>query len=191
MNAQQVPRQNGTRPSRGETASRKPTPLKGILTRTLMPSSVVKYIVPARIRHRTKNDVVLVGEHTIELKELLPDGTLHSVAQKGDFGSGIRAASVIGDPGLDARIPPTTGIDSIIKQEASEETMKIPDGWREAPPQILVIALESRTLIFLFAYQNFSDQLDFAAYPRPLPLFGKDERKDDNQLGKHIAVDPR
>ena len=193
MDHEQLPRQNVFKSPRKDTTKKPTPPLKGILTRTLMPSSVIKSILPARIRHRAKNDVVLITEHTLELKELLPNGTLRAVVEKEDFGSGIRAARAIGDPGLDARIPPTAGIDSIIKQEVSEEVTRLPHGLQEAPPQILVLTLESDLLIFLFAYQDSSDQVRFVTHSRPLLNIKNTEQPENTvyKSGKHIAVDPQ
>ena len=193
MDHQRLPRQNVFKSPRKDATTKPTPPLKGVLTRTLIPSSVIKSILPARIRHRAKNDVVLITEHTLELKELLPNGTLRAVVEKEDFGSGIRAARTIGDPGLDARIPPTAGIDSIIKQEASEEVARMSHGLQEAPPQILVLTLESDLLVFLFAYQDLLDRVRFVTYSKALFNIKNTEQPENTiyKSGKHIAVDPQ
>ena len=36
-------------------------PTMGILTRTVMGSPIVRWIIPARIRNKQKNDVVFIG----------------------------------------------------------------------------------------------------------------------------------
>ena len=73
-------------------------PCLALLTQTLIPSPVVKWIIPARIRHRTKNDVLFICEDRVEIKEAQPNYTLHSVSVKADFDSPIRSSNIFGLP---------------------------------------------------------------------------------------------
>jgi hypothetical protein len=49
-----------------------------------------------------------------------------------------------------ARKPAVPGLDAFIKRESEEMELDVPSG-QKVPPQILVLALESKELVFLFA----------------------------------------
>ena len=176
-------------------------PRTGILTRTLVPSSVIRLILPARIRHKDKNDVVFIRDNSIEIKEFIVDeDRLQDVTWKGDFGGTIRTAKVIGMPrkAVPRAIP--TGIDAIIKQageEDSPEPMETDEVQPlEVPPQILVMVLQSDnkdTLIFLFATQDRSTQTQFLCHRQelPSPQSASREKSCYKHLGSHLAVDPK
>lgn len=158
-------------------------PVMGVLTSTISRSPVYNWIIPARIRHKDKNDVVCIGDNFVDIKELMSeDGHLRDVATKADFGSTIRAARVFGT----ARKPAVPGLDAIIKAESEDMDMDLPSG-QEVPPQILVVTLESKELVFLFAIDNDQGEVDFLSSHRPLP----EQRSYLEQLGKHVAVDPK
>ncbi|KAI9880096.1 MAG: hypothetical protein M1830_005341 [Pleopsidium flavum] len=158
-------------------------PVMGILTRTITRSPLYNWIIPARIRHKDKNDVVCIGDNFIEIKELLADdGHLQDVITKADFGSTIRTARVFGT----ARKPAVPGLDAFIKRESEEMELDTPRE-QEVPPQILVLTLESKELVFLFAFEDGHGQVKFIASHRPLP----DQRSYLEQHGKHVAVDPK
>ena len=158
-------------------------PVLGVLTRTITRSPIYNWIIPARIRHKDKNDVVCIGDNYIEIKELTAeDGHLRHVVMKADFASTIRAARVFGT----ARRPAVSGLDAIIKAESEEMDLDERSG-PKVPPQILVLALESKELVFLFAFDNEDGQVEFLTSHRPLP----DQRSYLEQLGKHVAVDPK
>ena len=36
-------------------------PTMGLLTQTVVPSPVINWIIPARIRHKEKNDILVIG----------------------------------------------------------------------------------------------------------------------------------
>ncbi|KAF2137166.1 uncharacterized protein K452DRAFT_302199 [Aplosporella prunicola CBS 121167] len=152
-------------------------PVLGLLSRTILRSPVINWIIPARVRHREKNDVVFIGEDFIHIKEILSDGHLRHVASKADFGSHIRAARVFGEPRKFIHPP-------MIEQPQSP--MEI-DYTEVIPPQILVLTLESQELIFLFAHQNPDGTIDFWSSAVPLDA----NRSFLEQPGKHLAVDPR
>ena len=167
--------QNGISPTSVSTSSQAPT--IGILTRTLVRSSVVKLILPARIRHKEKNDVIFVLDNFIEIKEFLAhEDRLKDVTWKGDFGGIIACAKAMGTSrkAVPRAIP--TGIDAIIRPhgEDSPEPMETDEVQSlEVPPQILVLLLQSNsadTLVFLFAIQEHPTSVEFLCYRRPIPV---------------------
>lgn len=180
------------------------TPTMGVLTRTMFRSPVTKLILPARIRHKDKNDVVFVQERSIEIKEY-SHGSLKHVTVKDDFGAAIRSAGVIGEPrkpmakaGVRTEEEDESARDAILRQSSarkqpSPESMEIDDipHLPEMPPQILVMALQAGlddSLLFLCAYPGRPDEPRYLSYQRPLPASKKEQSK---RLGKHIAIDPR
>lgn len=152
---------------------RQQPPALGMLSLTLVRSPVVKWIIPARIRHKRKNDVVFIYESYIQIKEIVgdSDGKMRDVAIKADFDSPIRAARIFGKP---------RKYHMIKSQQKSNTSPRI-------PPQMLVLALESNKLVFLFALDQNGDRVKFVAYQRPLPM----RHPGLEQLGEHIAVDPK
>ena len=88
--------------------------LLGALTQTLVKSPVIRSIIPARIRHADKNDVILVRNDSIEINEvikvfdennLIRDAYLTHIASKADFDSTIRAAKIFGTPRIYEEVP--------------------------------------------------------------------------------------
>lgn len=181
----------------GLPTGRKP-PIMGLLTKTVVRSPVVKSIIPARVRHRSKNDVVFVYEDLIEIKEIvggerteedpLRDVALENTVVKKDFDSCILAAKVLGLP-RQPKVPRYPGRfwDEEYKPEYLPETKPDPLREHEIPPQILVLTLASRTLLFLFAYYDIHEMVHFLsctkALPAQIPLI--------EELGVHLAVDPK
>ncbi|MCJ1431631.1 hypothetical protein MMC27_000986 [Xylographa pallens] len=168
--------------------------MSGVLVRTVIPSPLVRWIIPARIRHKNKNDVIFVSDRSIEVKEYLGD-SFREVVTKDDFDSTIRAARAIGNPPIPLTAKKPSGLDAIIKEEevddASADLMELDVfGGPEVPPQVLVLVLESSSmdkLLFLFAYYDLSHQIRFLSFEHPL-LYHK---RYAERLGKHVAVDPR
>ena len=162
-------------------------PLLGILTQTIIRSPVVKWIIPAQIRHENKNDVIFVYDDYIEIKEIVQaeNGYMQNVVVKADFDSSIRSARIYGLPRqYYIHAWKTEGYDAIIKKE--------PQDWQatprtQSPPHILVLALGSNKLVFLFALDNNSSQVRFVYYSRPLPSPGPMPKP----VAEHLAVDPR
>ncbi len=148
-------------------------PKLGILSRTVFRSPIINLIIPARVRRKHKNDVILIGEDFIHVKEILSDGHLCHVTTKADFGGRIRAARVFGEQRL-----PT--------MDARETPMEL-DTSDMIPPQILVLTLESNELMFLFVHQEPSGALGFPFSVLPLP----EKTNFLEQQGKHLAVDPK
>ncbi|KAL8868998.1 MAG: hypothetical protein Q9174_004602 [Haloplaca sp. 1 TL-2023] len=173
-------------------------PIKGLLTRTIVRSPVVKFIIPARVRHRSKNDVIFVYDDYIVIKEIVggeriedipfSDISLNDVAAKKDFDSSIQAARVLGEPrkpkssrfpGKYWSIPNSPQYPLEVKSEPIDEI--------EVPPQILVLSTSSRILIFLFAYPDVYGEVHFISTTWPLPA----QVSVTEELGVHLAVDPK
>lgn len=161
-------------------------PSLGLLTRTLVGSSVIKRIIPARIRHKTKNDVLFISADSITIKQAFGNYTLKDIAVKNDFDSPIRSARILGDPRETDkgdkynRVLRETGI---WETEADDLLLHT----RELPPHILVLTLESSRLVFLCSLNGTSDQPRLLWGQHPLPA----ARWPNEQLGEHLAVDPK
>ena len=174
---------NAQGPSSSGEATRAPI-TAGILTRTLLRSPVVNWILPARIRHKYKNDVLFIGQDFVAIKRLFSDSHLEDVTVKSDFGSTIRSARVVGIP---VKLPEPAGVDAIIKVKEPDEMDIDGDSPSQLPPQILVLALESQVLVFLYAFDDKDNRIQYITGQRALPA----QRSYLEQLGKHMAIDPK
>lgn len=168
-------------------------PSFGLLTQTLIESPVIKWIIPARIRHSTKNDVVFVRDRSIQIKEIRKEGTkgehsyLQDIAVKSDFDSTIRAARVFGLPRTNVPSEPRpTGIDAIVKQEITEPLEPELKLYPELPPQLIALTLESMKLVFLCAFHEDREVRFLSSY-RHLPA----SKSHSEQLREHLAIDPK
>jgi hypothetical protein len=150
----------------------------GLLSRTLIRSPMMKWIIPARIRHKDLNDLIFVGENTVHIKQVLRGGFLRDVGTKADFPSQIRSAAILGAQ-VESRL---------IKPEDSEhEQLYPPKEQSELPPQILVLALESAELRFLVLDPTHQGKtLRFHESPIQLPVLKSTLRNP----GKILVVDP-
>ncbi|KAL9104003.1 MAG: hypothetical protein Q9163_001023 [Psora crenata] len=102
-------------------------PSLAIITQTLIASPVLKWICPARIRHETRNDVLLITEDAVHVKEARPDYTLDHVTVKADFDSPIRIARAFGLPSEATKPEPsalvkTEGEDYCLHDEHTSKT---------------------------------------------------------------------
>lgn len=174
---------NAQGPSPPGEVTRTPT-TAGILTRTLSRSPVVNWILPARIRDKYKNDVLFIGQDFVEIKRLFSDSHLEDVAVKSDFGSKICSARVFGTP-VNTREP--TGDNATAPVIETDGMDQREDNSAQLPPQILVLALDSQVLVFLYAFGKGPDKIQYITGQQPLPA----QRSYLEQLGKHMAVDPR
>ncbi|KAL8716536.1 MAG: hypothetical protein Q9225_006141 [Loekoesia sp. 1 TL-2023] len=173
-------------------------PVVGLLTKTVVGSPIIKTIIPARVRHRSKNDVIFIYEDTIVIKEVLggerieedpfSDISLDNTTIKKDFDSSIQAARVMGLP-REPKVPRFPGRfwDGDYKPQSPHEAKPEPFQENEIPPQILVLSLASRTLVFLFAYYDLHEAVHFVSSTWPLPA----QIPLIEELGVHMAVDPK
>jgi hypothetical protein len=168
-----------------------PPPI-GILTRTLIYSPVMRWILPARIRHRDKNDVVFIRDNSVEIKEFNHDH-LTEVVWKADEAGTIRCARILGAAPLPiAKSEPGYG-----PNMANRERTESPDAMAidshvspKLPPQVLVMTLHSGredSLVFHFAFYDDCGHLRFMSHYRRFPR----EACASKRLGAHLAVDPK
>ncbi|PYH41402.1 protein thtA [Aspergillus saccharolyticus JOP 1030-1] len=150
----------------------------GLLSHTLVPSPIIQWILPARLRGRHQNDVVFVGERCLQIKEAVSGTHLEEVTVKHDLDSYIMAAKVIN---VSTELP----WEAQMRLGDSRSAMSADtDLYQDLPPQILVLSLSSRELTFLY-YWNAGDQ--FIYHHRPLP----NDVSAFEKFGRNIAVEPR
>ncbi|RAK81092.1 protein thtA [Aspergillus fijiensis CBS 313.89] len=156
----------------------KPQARVGLLSHTLVPSPIIQWILPARLRGKHQNDVVFVGERCLQIKEAVSGVHLEEVTNKNDFDSYIMAAKVIN---VSTELP----WEAQMKLSDSRSTMSADAAMhKDLPPQILVLSLASRELTFLY-YWNAGEQ--FIYHHRPLP----NDVSAFERFGRNIAVEPR
>jgi hypothetical protein len=153
----------------------------GLLRRTFIHSSHVKWVFSARIRHSRLNDAVFVGENFVHIKLIGMQGVtmqnqnrMIHVGTKSDFPSNIRAVNVVGKPiEVGFGLPP---------DRANRPLEKEP-----FPPNMLVLSLENGDVVFLIAASELHrGRLIF--YQSTLPLL---RTVCALQPGAQIAVDTR
>lgn len=157
----------------------------GILSRTVLPSPLYKFILPANIRHEDLNDVVLVGEDSVQLHEIHDYGRLRRVAVKSNFNGRILTAGVFGDP-REVRINPIVGTQ--LPRDQTTSRVKQPcsrTGRGNSPPEVVVLTLTSRTLMFLWAQPSATGQSIF--HQKTVKLPAGSSRFD--RLGQYLAID--
>ncbi|KAH7371105.1 mono-functional DNA-alkylating methyl methanesulfonate N-term-domain-containing protein [Pyrenochaeta sp. MPI-SDFR-AT-0127] len=177
-----------------DTEMREPTikptirvPDYGILSRTLFASPMCSFILPANIRHKDLTDIVLVGEDSVQLKEIRDYGHLRHVATKTDFSGRILAARVFGDP---REVPRTKSIGSPLpKKQTMHRHRRSMTGDEEynLPPEVIILTLASRTMVFLWARELPTGAVAFCQKTIKLPTASS--RFD--RPGPFLAVDPR
>ena len=151
--------------------------MAGVITKTIIQSPVVRWILHARIRKSACNDVVFVGDDFIHVKQVRGPGTLQHIATKDDFDGRIRAAKVFNN-----------------RKEAPDEDLflKIEDGITDPaieniPPQCLILTLTTNDLLFLWLAADEDGTPRFIQQACPMPTF-------DRMLfqpGEYLAVDPQ
>jgi hypothetical protein len=149
----------------------------GVLSQTIIPSTTIRWIVPARIRHPDHNDVIFVSESFIQLREFLPTRHLANIPELLDLGCRILAAKVI------SYVDATPFIDQVVKQEErNDEDTKL------APPtQILVLTLDFCEIAFVYAEDVAPDRVRFKVARWKLPA----DVSSLGQYGRHLAVDSK
>ncbi|PWY95522.1 thermotolerance protein [Aspergillus sclerotioniger CBS 115572] len=149
----------------------------GLLSHTLVSSPIIQWILPAHLRGKDQNDVVFVGERHLQIKEAV-SGDLKEVTTKNDFDSYIMAAKVVN---VSTELP----WEEEMKLGSSNLTSRTnPDMHQDLPPQILVLSLASKELVFLY-FWNAGGQ--FIYHHRPLP----NDVSAFERFGRNIAVEPR
>jgi hypothetical protein len=149
----------------------------GVLSRTIVPSTTIRWILPARIRHKDHNDVIFVGESFVQLREFLPSRHLADMPARLEMGCRILAAKVI------SHVEVTSFVDQVVKQEQHEDD----DAKSTLPPQTLVLALDFGELAFVYAEDVAPGQIEFRVGRKKLPA----DVSALGQYGRHLAVDPK
>jgi hypothetical protein len=152
--------------SNSNSNSNSPSPL-GVLSRTLAPCPLVARILAANIRHTHANDVAFIADDALHLHEIGDYAHLRHVATKSDFPGRILAAAVIGDA---RHAPPSPAAATYV-----------------LPPEVLVLALSSHTLAFVWTHPSPAGITTFTHRAVKLPT--ATSRFD--RLGTFLAVDPR
>ncbi|KAI4110040.1 MAG: hypothetical protein L6R37_000173 [Teloschistes peruensis] len=192
-------RNREARQEMNDRSSEEKPPVVGLWTQTVVRSPLIISIIPARVRHRSKNDVVFVYEDRIAIKEILggerieedpfSDISLDHVIVKDDFDSRIKAAKVLGLQRKlkTSRFPGKYWDAAADRSLSPPETKPEPFHENEIPPQILVLTLASRMLAFVFAYHDVFGVIHFLSNTWPLPA----QVSPIEELGVHLAVDPK
>ncbi|RMZ89326.1 hypothetical protein DV736_g3444, partial [Chaetothyriales sp. CBS 134916] len=159
----------------------------GFLSRTVSSSSTTKWILPARLRSTARNDIVFVGDNSIQLREFVTTSEAHlvDVTTKFAFRSLILAAGVISAP---TEVEKVDVLEQIVNQTVEKEHYVIggkplPDDY---PAQILVLALAACELAFVYVQQEPSGACTFRWARRPI-LAGCDL---PDKFCKTLAIDP-
>lgn len=163
-------------------AAEHPKPKAGLLSQTVIRSPIIQWILPARLRNKFHNDVAFVGERSVQLKEAVLGVHLEDVITKADFDANIVAAKVINastELTWEAQMKLGAGNAASSQHSDLHDTL---------PPQILVLTLESRELVFLYCtVKSPVKNPQFIHFRRPLPC----DVSSLERFGRHVAVDPR
>ena len=172
-------------------ATPKPTsqvPEYGILSQTVFETPLSKLILPAKIRHKDLTDVVMVGEDFIRVKEIRDYGQIRHVASKTDFNGGrIITAKVFGDS---REVSATTSGSPSIHQNYMKHRARRPttgNGDDALPPEVIVLTLSNRLLMFLWAQHDPAGTATFIQKTIKLPAGSS--RLD--RFGTFLAIDPK
>lgn len=148
----------------------------GLLSHTIFQTPAIQWILPARLRSKDQNDVVLVGERSLQIKEAISGTHLEEVTSKSDFDAFIMAAKVIN---VSTALPWEVQMRAGSGSAASNLEIE-----KQSPAQIMVLSLASKELVFLYYSSNAGH---FIHYYRPLPS----DVSTFERFGRNIAVDPR
>ncbi|KAF1838911.1 hypothetical protein BDW02DRAFT_620079 [Decorospora gaudefroyi] len=163
-------------------------PEYGLLSQTIIATPLSKLILPANIRHKDLADIVMVGEDSLHLKEISAYGHLRHVASKTDFTDGrILAAKVFGEP---REIPKAKGVGLPLPKNYRKHRPRRPTSADEEhvpPPEVVVLTLSTRTLMFLWARHTHTGTTMFNQATIKLPAGSS--RFD--RLGTYLAIDPK
>jgi hypothetical protein len=182
----QARRQEDTTMREPEPRPRFDIPRLGILSQTVLASPYIKFILPAYIRQSTLNDVVFVGEDAIHLREACANGSFRHIASKFGFHGRILAARVFGGPRkVEVKAEQRTPIKK--RDVHAQRRSTVGQEADILPPEVLILTLDSRVLMFLWALQSPAGSLSF--HHRTIRLPAGSTRFECP--GTFLAVDPR
>ena len=158
--------------------------------------SIIKQIIPARIRHRSANDIILIGVESVEIREVSDNYVLENVITLDRFDSAVRAARIMGDrrelsQGQYAAAGKHTHWDSSLYNRplgfSPINGEQLGAEGRLLPPHILVLVLASNQIAFTCMGDHgiHANQLIYGRHQLPVA------RSSKEQLGTYLAVDPR
>jgi Mono-functional DNA-alkylating methyl methanesulfonate N-term len=156
-------------------------PRIGLFSQTIVPSPVIQFVLPARLRSMSQNDVVFIYERSLLIREIIMDTYLEDVMVNSEFDANILAAKAVK---VNHEIPLDVQMKAGIQDNPLEEN-------RQAdvlPGHILVLTLDSRELVFLYHFSGFPESHGrFVHFCRALPS----DVSISERFGRHLAVDPR
>lgn len=160
-------------------------PEMGILSQTLSPSQTTRWILPARIRCPSKNDLVFISDTSVQLREFVSNGQAHlaDVTAKLNLRTQILAAKVIS-----TRLEPIPILEATLKQSLEEARFVFREKpvAENEPPQLLVLSTSASDILFVYAKDLEDGSVSFRYARRPL-LGGIDL---PSRFCSHMAVDP-
>lgn len=194
-------RAQNTRREEAKEASSVAAPAKApsfaVLTRPLVHSSVIKQIIPVRIRHRNKYDVLFINTDHVVVKEAFGNYRLKDIAVLDHFDSPIRSCRILGDQREINEGDQYATARKNSKYWEHDGGSFLADRGRQynealvvervLPPHIVVLTLQSNKLVFLCAISGQSEQIRFVYGQHELPVLDS----PNEQLCDLIAVDPR
>lgn len=147
----------------------------GLFTKTIVPSPVIQFVLPARLRSVLQNDVVFIYERSLLIREIIMDTYLEDVMVNSEFDANIIAAKAI-------KVQQKAPLDVQMKVGTQDDSLEA------LPSHILALTLDSRELIFLYYYASPRESSGrFVHFRRALPS----DVSISERFGQHLAVDPR
>lgn len=149
----------------------------GLLTKNVFQSPEILFVFPIQIRSPRHHDVALIGEHHVEIKQIIAeDGRFEHVASRNDFGSRIHAAAVVGNAYLCEDHYENDRKSGVIDGTMCPCAQENPE-W---PAQGLLLTLESGRMVFVtMQWNQESSHFSFVEWSTSLP----------NGIVEIIAVD--
>ncbi|KAI0161771.1 hypothetical protein GGR52DRAFT_139356 [Hypoxylon sp. FL1284] len=158
------------------TSAQPRPPFHAVLTRTVVDSPIIRWVLPVQLRSARRNDVALISDHSVQICELGHDRQLKDIVKKNDFGSRIRNAVVMGSPQYSRKASEPAEDSGHVKTEDLEHPL--------LPPQLLILALERGVLVFLFLQKDGAGNWTWVSSTHKVP------GKRLVYPGFHMAIDP-
>ncbi|KAI2625199.1 hypothetical protein GGS21DRAFT_312261 [Xylaria nigripes] len=183
----------------GENSRSRPHPVEspppkapqfGVLTRTIIESPIIRWVLPVQLRSSRFNDVALVGDQSVQICELGVDKQLLPVAKKLNFNSTIRNCRVMGThdylrttrQDIHANYHRNLDIE-MTDLSSSPSYVSLPKDI-ELFQQVLMLVLSSGELIFVFMSPTATGDWEFVSSHFPISS-GKLENP-----GFHMTISP-
>ncbi|KAI5926216.1 mono-functional DNA-alkylating methyl methanesulfonate N-term-domain-containing protein [Camillea tinctor] len=187
ISAEELMKENGTSRKRmGRQPPLKP-PTCGLLTRTIIDSPIIRWVLPVQLRSFRYNDVALVGDNCVQICELGQDRQFQDVAIKRDFNSRIRNAIVMGPPNYPISDNGTlvrSGGGDAHMMDSGSQSHEYPKEEDQLFQQLLVLVLERGEIVFLYLRRTPMGGWEFVSFHHSIP---------GHRLvnpGFHMTIDP-